>query len=164
MSLIYQPMLEKSGVSKEPRTFGHPVVTGMGNRCRIRGVFNKWATARLHVLFGLLLLLLLGMKIIFWGTSWQDRHWNIVTELISEVRYDLWGHLEAAMTSEVTKIADIVNMRIHVRVIEVIELNSEVRSGPWGYNHCCPLVCRVIVLLLKLTKRLSRNNSNLKIK
>ena len=29
MSLIYQPMLEKSGVSKEPRTFGHPVDRGV---------------------------------------------------------------------------------------------------------------------------------------
>ena len=32
--------------------------------------------------------------------------------------------------------ADIANMHIHVRVIEVTELNSEVRSDSQGYNTC----------------------------
>ena len=61
-----------------------------------------------------------------------------VTELISEVGYDLRGCLEANMASEASKMADIDNMHIHVRVIQVTDLNSEVRSDPRGFNYLSP--------------------------
>ena len=51
-----------------------------------------------------------------------------VTDLKFEVKYDLRGHLEAAMASEVMKIAFRGNMHIDIRVIEVTELNFEVKS------------------------------------
>ena len=56
-----------------------------------------------------------------------------VTDLKSEVKFDLWGHLEAAMASEAVKIAFGGNMHIDIRVIEVTELNFEVKSDLWGY-------------------------------
>ena len=51
-----------------------------------------------------------------------------VADLKSEVKFDLRGHLESAMASEVMKMAYIGNMHIDVRVIEVTELNFEVKS------------------------------------
>ena len=57
-----------------------------------------------------------------------------VTDLKSEVKFDLWG--QAAMASEVMKIAFRGNMPIDVRVIEITELNFEVKSDLWG----CPLL------------------------
>ena len=51
-----------------------------------------------------------------------------VTDLKSEVKFDLLGHLEAAMASEVMKIAFLGNMHLHFRVIEVTQLNFEVKS------------------------------------
>ena len=50
-----------------------------------------------------------------------------VTEFNSEVRCDLPGCLEAAMASEVTKMAVRGNMHMDTRVAEVTESNSEVR-------------------------------------
>ena len=51
-----------------------------------------------------------------------------VTDLKSEVKFDLRGHLEATMASKVMKIAFIGNMHLPSRVIEVTELNFEVKS------------------------------------
>ena len=51
-----------------------------------------------------------------------------VTVLKSEVKFGLRGHLEAGMASEVMKIAFRGNMHIDFRVIEVTELNFEVKS------------------------------------
>ena len=51
-----------------------------------------------------------------------------VTDLKSEVKFDLRGHLEGTMASEVMKIAFRGNMLIDMRVIEVTELNFEVKS------------------------------------
>ena len=56
-----------------------------------------------------------------------------VTDLKTEVKFGLWGHLEAGMASEVMKIAFWGNMHIDIRVIEVTELNFEVKSDLWGY-------------------------------
>ena len=42
-----------------------------------------------------------------------------VTDLKSEDEFDLQGHLEAAMASEVMKMAFRDNMHIDIRVIEV---------------------------------------------
>ena len=50
-----------------------------------------------------------------------------VTEVNSEAICDLRGCLEAAMASEATSMAVIGNMHMDVRVIEVTELNSEVK-------------------------------------
>ena len=51
-----------------------------------------------------------------------------VTGLKSEVKFDLQGHLEAARASEAMKIALRGNMHMDTRVIEVTELNFEVKS------------------------------------
>ena len=51
-----------------------------------------------------------------------------VTDLKYEGKFDLQGHLEAAMASEVMKKAFRGNMPIDVRVIEITELNFEVKS------------------------------------
>ena len=51
------------------------------------------------------------------------------------------------MASEATKMVVIGNMHMGVRVIEVTELNSEVRSDLQGHYHCHPLVFRAIALL-----------------
>ena len=56
-----------------------------------------------------------------------------VTDLKSEVKSDLRGHLEATMASEVMKIAFGGNMHIDISVIEVTELNFVVKSDLWGY-------------------------------
>ena len=48
-----------------------------------------------------------------------------VTEFNSEVISDLRGHLEAAMASEVTKMALRCNMHMDARVIEVADCKSE---------------------------------------
>ena len=50
------------------------------------------------------------------------------------------------MASEATKMVVIGNMHMGVRVIEVTELNSEVRSDLQGHYHCHPLVFRAIAL------------------
>ena len=50
-----------------------------------------------------------------------------VTEVNSEAICDLRGRLEATMASEATSMAVIGNMHMDVRVIEVTELNSEVK-------------------------------------
>ena len=50
------------------------------------------------------------------------------------------------MASEATKMVVIGNMHMDVRVIEVTELNSEVRSDLQGHYHCHPLVFRAIAL------------------
>ena len=50
-----------------------------------------------------------------------------VTEVNSKAICDLRGRLEAAMASEATSMAVIGNMHMDVRVIEVTELNSEVK-------------------------------------
>ena len=50
-----------------------------------------------------------------------------VTEVNSEAICDLRGRWEAAMASEATSMAVIGNMHMDVRVIEVTELNSEVK-------------------------------------
>ena len=42
------------------------------------------------------------------------------------------GHLEAAMASEATKMADRGNMRMDARVVEYSEFNSEVRCDLRG--------------------------------
>ena len=42
-----------------------------------------------------------------------------VTDLISEDKFDLWGHLEAAMASEVMKIAFRGIMHMDIRVIKL---------------------------------------------
>ena len=49
------------------------------------------------------------------------------TELISEVRSDLRGHLEAKMTSEGMTLAVTGNMHMDMRVIEFTEFKSEVQ-------------------------------------
>ena len=51
-----------------------------------------------------------------------------VTDLKSEVKFDLQGHLEAATASEVMKIVFKGIMHIDSRVIEVTKLNFEVKS------------------------------------
>ena len=51
-----------------------------------------------------------------------------VSDLKSEVKFDLWGNLEAAMASEVMNMAFTGNMHLHIRIIEVTELNFEVKS------------------------------------
>ena len=61
--------------------------------------------------------------------------------------HDLRGFLEATMASGATKMAVICNMHMDVRIIEVIELNSEVRSHILGHYHCRPHVFRAIALL-----------------
>ena len=48
--------------------------------------------------------------------------------------------------------AVIGNMHINARVIEVTELNSEVRSDIRGQYHCRPLVFRAIALLFRLNR------------
>ena len=50
-----------------------------------------------------------------------------VTDFHSEVRFDLQGCLEAALTSEVTKSAFTSNMHRDIFVIEVNDFKSEVR-------------------------------------
>ena len=50
-----------------------------------------------------------------------------VTEFKFEVRSDLWGHMEAAMASEATKLAVTGNMHIGTRVIEVACVKSEIK-------------------------------------
>ena len=52
------------------------------------------------------------------------------------------------MASEATKMVVIGNMHMDVRVIEVTELNSEVRYDLQDHYHCHPLVFRAIALLL----------------
>ena len=49
-----------------------------------------------------------------------------VTELNFEVRSDLRGCLEAAMASEVTKMAVGGNIHMDTRVIKVVDFKSEV--------------------------------------
>ena len=49
-----------------------------------------------------------------------------VTEINSEVRCDLQGHLEVTMASEATKMAVGCNMGMDARVIEVDDVKSEV--------------------------------------
>ena len=51
-----------------------------------------------------------------------------VLDLKSEVKFDLQGHLEVEMASEVMKMAFRGNMHIDIRVIEVTEFNFEVKS------------------------------------
>ena len=51
-----------------------------------------------------------------------------VTDLKSEVKFDLRGHLEAAMASEIMKIAFRGNLHIDIKVNEVTELNFVVKS------------------------------------
>ena len=53
-----------------------------------------------------------------------------VTSLKSEVKFDLGGCLEAAMALEVIKIAFSGNMHIDLRVIDITEVNFEVKSFP----------------------------------
>ena len=53
-----------------------------------------------------------------------------VTELNSEVRFDLWGHLEAAMASEATKMAVLDIMHIGSKVMEVIEHHMPISHSP----------------------------------
>ena len=50
-----------------------------------------------------------------------------VTDLKSEVKFVLRGHLEAAMASVVMKSASRGNMHIDTRVIEVTEPNFEIK-------------------------------------
>ena len=47
-------------------------------------------------------------------------------QLKSDTKSDLRGHLEAAMASEVTKMAVRGNMNMNTRVIKVADLKSEV--------------------------------------
>ena len=61
------------------------------------------------------------------------------------------------MASEATKMVVIGNMHMDVRVIEVTELNSEVRSDLQGHYHCHPLVFRAIALLLLYLSTKDRN-------
>ena len=51
-----------------------------------------------------------------------------LTELKSEVKFDLRGHLEVTMASEVMKMAFRGNMHIDIRVIDVTDLNFQVKS------------------------------------
>ena len=44
-----------------------------------------------------------------------------------EVSFDFRGHLEAAMASEATKMADTGNMYMDTRVFEVPDFNSDVK-------------------------------------
>ena len=55
-----------------------------------------------------------------------------VTEFNSEVRCNLQGRLEAAMTSEATKMAVRGNMHMDIRVVDVTEFNSKVRCDLRG--------------------------------
>ena len=57
--------------------------------------------------------------------------------------------ISVVLYSEVTKMAVIGNMNMNARVIEVTELNSEVRSDIRGQYHCRPLVFRAIALFFK---------------
>ena len=50
-----------------------------------------------------------------------------VIELNSEARCDLRGRLEAAMTSEATKMAIRGNMHMNTRVMEVSDFKSDVK-------------------------------------
>ena len=71
-----------------------------------------------------------------------------VTDLKSEVKFDLWGHLEAAMASEVMKIAFRGNIHIDIRVIEVTELNFEVKSDLWGQNNAAATLEALLLFLI----------------
>ena len=55
-----------------------------------------------------------------------------VTEFKSKVGFDLRGHLEADMASEVTK-AVVSNMHIDTRVIGDADFKSEVKSDLGGH-------------------------------
>ena len=55
-----------------------------------------------------------------------------VTDLKSRGQIDLWGRLEAAMASEVTKIPVRGNMHMDNRVIEDAEFKSELKFDLWG--------------------------------
>ena len=55
-----------------------------------------------------------------------------VTELISEVRFDLRGCLEAAVASEATWMPVIGNMHMDTRVIKVADFKSEVKFDLGG--------------------------------
>ena len=60
-----------------------------------------------------------------------------VADFKSEVKFDpwgRWGHLEAAMASEATKMAIRGNMHMDTRVIEVADFKSEVKFDLWGYR------------------------------
>ena len=72
-----------------------------------------------------------------------------VPDLKSEVKFDLWGHLEAKMASEIMKMAYRGNMHKDIRVIEVTELNFEVKSDLWG---------RVEATMAKITLQLLRGS------
>ena len=55
----------------------------------------------------------------------------------SEFKFDLWGHwgcFEAAMASEVTKMAIIGNMHIDSKLMEVIEHHMPISHGPCRRN------------------------------
>ena len=55
------------------------------------------------------------------------------TEFKFEVRSDLGGHMEAAMTSEATKMAVPGNMHIDARVIEVAFIKYDVKFDLKGH-------------------------------
>ena len=61
------------------------------------------------------------------GNMHMDTRVVEVTEFNFEVRCDLGGHLEAAMTSGAIKMADLGYMHIDTRVIKVADFKSEVK-------------------------------------
>ena len=55
-----------------------------------------------------------------------------VTEFKSKVRFDLRGHLEAAMASKATKMTVTGNMHIDARVIRVVDYKYQVKFNLLG--------------------------------
>ena len=67
-----------------------------------------------------------------WGPK-DDATWIIqANELKLDIRCDLWGHLEASMASEATKMAVWVNMHMDGRVTEVVSLESDIKFNLWA--------------------------------
>ena len=55
-----------------------------------------------------------------------------VADFKSEVNFDLWGCLEAAVASEANYMAVIGNMHMDTRVIKVTDFKSEIKFDLWG--------------------------------
>ena len=74
-----------------------------------------------------------------------------VKELKSEVKCDLWGlwgHLEAAMASEATKMAVIGNVQMDTKdIVEVIEHHMPISHSPCRRRSIGPLPsCSIIFM------------------
>ena len=65
------------------------------------------------------------------GNMHMNTRIDQVIEFNSEVRYDLWGHLKAAIASDLIKMAVRGNMHTDTRVIKVSGFKSKVKLDLW---------------------------------